>query len=336
MYRVKLMLASPPAISLAHPRTRRVVWLVLVLALLSCSCDNDSTKVVQPPVSLPVGHYYPAWSASGDSLYFQDIGITKINGNGSFQTDPDSAGLRIVSAAGGDTRMVFRSELFRYSLSPDGSAVCMALNGDLFIGTFINGRLDADAFSRITAIGGCASPSWGPVGDWIAFDSYYEDPRGSQAIWKVSPDGSGLTDLSVHGTGEWIMPSWHPSGSTLVHVRYVPSGTSASEIFVMDDNGKNGIRLTHNNTMDVNPQYSPDGALVCYENRSSGISTIYVMNADGSGRRSLAVGAMPAWSPVGDTIAYVSQTSSKSTNGTIWIVGVAGGGTTQVTRSRMP
>ncbi len=74
------------------------------------------------------------------------------------------------------------------------------------------------------------------------------------------------------------------------------------EIYVMDSDGGNLSRLTHNDTDDTYPAWSPDATRVAfvYENR------IHVMNADGTGRTRLTSrwAMEPKWSPDGTRIAF--------------------------------
>jgi Tol biopolymer transport system component len=297
---------------------------------LSCSDDND---VVEAPVdySLPVGHRYPTWSVDGDSLYYVDLGIVGLT-EGGYRVNPDSVGLRVISRSGGHGRMVVASRLSTYTLSPDGSALCMARNGNLFVGAFDRGKLNEATFQQITTIGSTASPSWG-AGDWIVFESEYQDPRGARAIWKVSADGNELIDLSVHGTGEWLMPSWDAAGTKIAYVRYVDD-TIWPEIFMMNGDGSNNRRLTRNERVDLHPHLSPDGTHLCYQVELDGIDTIHVMKVDGSADRAIATGALPVWSPNGSEIAYVALTANPSTSGTIWVIRPDGSNRTKITTTR--
>ena len=80
------------------------------------------------------------------------------------------------------------------------------------------------------------------------------------------------------------------------------------EIYVMDANGNNQIRLTHHPVEDAVPSWSPDGRRIVFvSNRNGGNYQIYVMDDDGKNVRRITEGAhdsTPAWSPDGRTIAY--------------------------------
>jgi Tol biopolymer transport system component len=79
------------------------------------------------------------------------------------------------------------------------------------------------------------------------------------------------------------------------------------ELYVMDDTG--GIRTMSRGwrRLDTAPQWSPDGARLTY---TSGYGEhIYLVNADGSGRREIApedgLKTLVRWSPAGSRLAYV-------------------------------
>jgi TolB protein len=83
------------------------------------------------------------------------------------------------------------------------------------------------------------------------------------------------------------------------------------EIYVVDSNGGEVRRLTRDWRFDAAPVWSPDGRKILFEHRHD----IWVMNADGSGRRNLtlsvsqpfAIDEGPVWSPDGRKILFVSN-----------------------------
>ena len=85
------------------------------------------------------------------------------------------------------------------------------------------------------------------------------------------------------------------------------------------------------------PQLSPDGERVLYTRRwvdkiaDRWTSSVWIMDADGSGARHLLEGSSPRWSPDGERIAYVAEGEPKGAQIHVrWMDGE--GGTTQITR----
>ena len=80
------------------------------------------------------------------------------------------------------------------------------------------------------------------------------------------------------------------------------------EIYVMDENGSNQIRLTSNSVIDGSPDWSADGSKITFESNIDGNYEIYAMNADGTGQTRLttdtAVDQGPAWSPDDSKVAF--------------------------------
>ena len=80
------------------------------------------------------------------------------------------------------------------------------------------------------------------------------------------------------------------------------------DIYVMNADGTNPIRLTNNGGFDEDPSFSPDGSKIAFvSDRDSGNAEIYVMNADGSNITRLTnsgVDFEPSFSPDGSKIAF--------------------------------
>lgn len=136
---------------------------------------------------------------------------------------------------------------------------------------------------------------------------------GLLAAFVVSPDGSGLTNLTPDTLLE-RNPQWSPDGRRLLVVRVDPSFSSEA-LYVMNADGSDRTELVPNADAVVDYRWSPDGTRIAFSlGRVSGttlVSSLWVMQADGSGKMRLASNAEePTWSPDGRQIGYVRNSGS--------------------------
>src|SRR5688500_4127396 len=80
-----------------------------------------------------------------------------------------------------------------------------------------------------------------------------------------------------------------------------------TEIFAMNSDGSNPLRLTFNDDFDTDPAFSPDGRFVVFQRQPLGPGQIWSMRTDGGGEVQLtdssASNRNPTWSPDGRRIA---------------------------------
>jgi TolB protein len=149
------------------------------------------------------------------------------------------------------------------------------------------------------------SPSFTTDGKLVLF---CRESGGIGHLWLMDADGGHQKQIT---DGSWFdgRPLFSPDGKRIVfsrqeqvRPRFTPvSGTSTlrfSEIFVMNADGTDQHRITHNLYADLPISFSPDGKRVFYfrdetQGRFLGAS---VMDADGSNSRDLGQGYTPALS----------------------------------------
>lgn len=203
-----------------------------------------------------------------------------------------------------------------FSWSPDGTQVVYARGPD-FHGQITVLNVDGTGAKRLTSGSlGSADPTFSPDGTLIVFDRI--DKTDHQQVWVMNADGTGKHQLTrSRQWNEW--PTWSPDGTRILFERYF-RGTRM-ELWTMNPNGSDKHRLARVKTFtDADggwwcacADWSPDGTKIAYEAvTEKHKSSIFVMNADGSGRvritfRSSTREENPDWSPDGTQIAFQSE-----------------------------
>ncbi len=89
------------------------------------------------------------------------------------------------------------------------------------------------------------------------------------------------------------------------------SGRSGNpDIYKVNPDGSNLVRLTTNSSPDSSPEWSPDGTRIAFVSERDGNKEIYLMSADGSDVVNVTQDAAedrdPSWSPDGSRLAFAS------------------------------
>jgi Tol biopolymer transport system component len=111
-------------------------------------------------------------------------------------------------------------------------------------------------------------------------------------IYVIRTDGSGLTKLTNIATDGAFDPTWSPDGTKIA---YAVFRAGQWHLLVMDADGSNKMPLTQG----LQPAWSSDGTQIVYRTQSD---RIYVMSADGTGKRAVTSGpcdGYPTWAPNG-------------------------------------
>jgi TolB protein len=250
----------------------------------------------------------PEWSPDGNLLAFTHYA------QNSEELLLGEAQIWILDLSTSQKTFLTRGDLPSWSF--DGSRIVLVRDRDIY-----TIDVPTSEVRRLTEFGSSFFPDWCPGDTLIAFDTNYMDPRGAKAIWIMRDDGSNLTDISIHGTGEWRQPVWSPDGLHILHRRYV--GNPGAELFVMNPDGSLPLQLTNDSREDRDATWSPDGRMIVWSSWLVGggdIPMLWMMDADGSNRISVGVaGEQPAWSPDGTEIAFQGFNQEENSQ-SIWIM----------------
>jgi Tol biopolymer transport system component len=174
--------------------------------------------------------------------------------------------------------------------SPDGRRIAFWFLGDC--GIFVT-TADGSGTPRplpTPGVSGCAArPEWSPDGTQIAFEGYSQDGWADIYLVDVTPEGATsrpkrlLTDDTFQ---EVTQPSWSPDGTEIAfsgsHSGYHAPGKGYRAIFKIDVNSLEETRLTKGSDTETSPTWSPDGEKIAYVRDTSDTSSIYMVGSDGS------------------------------------------------------
>ncbi len=205
-------------------------------------------------------------------------------------------GVYVVSRDGGELRHLVPGEVFHADLAPDGSEVLYQADGRI-VATHV-----ATGATRVVidppAGGFVWGASWSATGRYVTY--VREGDNGPRGVWIARRDGSEARVLFTAGEagGRLSIMDWLPDDSAAFAFSSVPvdPGTSlvrvtpdgdiseplASDIDLCGCGGGGAYRVV----------VSPDGSRVAFSDHTG---DIYVLNADGSGLRSVGQGTLIDW-----------------------------------------
>lgn len=206
------------------------------------------------PVAITSGastNVEPSWSPNGQKLVFvssrsgtrrREIWVVNADGTGLVQ-------LTTNVQLGSDSSGPIYSGDFNPSWSPDGSSIAFASdrnglsNAEIYVM-----NVDGTNQTRLTNITTYdRSPTWSPDSQRIGFESGF-----GNGINIMNRDGSNI----VNATRDGFNATWSPDGEKFAFNRY-DSSTGEFQIFIMNVDGTNAIKVTNNAFDSLAPNWAP-------------------------------------------------------------------------------
>jgi TolB protein len=238
----------------------------------------------------------PQWSPDGKRIAWSRAGTIYV-------MNADGSRMRRISPAGGGA-------LTGQPWSPDGTRLAYGYRrGDRAPSEVHVVGADGRGRRRLSA---GEQPTWSPAGQRLSF------LRGGN-VWTIDADGSGTRRLTSDARGAQRGAEWSPDGTRLAALR-------RGGLYVIAAGGGGQTRISRVGSLDPRDgpaRWSRAGDRIAFSDGNQ----VVVVNRNGSGRRRLAEGTNPAWSPDGSRLAF-----DRPADGHVFVVSSSGGAARPVTK----
>ena len=184
---------------------------------------------------------------------------------------------------------------FQADVSPDGRLVALRSDDEgPRLGTWlvgIDGRNPVHLSRKAGVRGGAAD--WSPDGRFVVYTGK-RDMDSFLGLWVVPVDGSSARRITPD-TWEAQYPAWSPDGELIAFTKVVPP--DEFQLYVVRPDGSGLRRLTRSESNDNYAAWAPDSRRLVFSSEGHDHPGLWIVNADGSGRRFLTDGGEPQWEP---------------------------------------
>ena len=272
--------------------------------LRSPAWTADGTKVVYEKIDYtprPQNQLLYSWDPQYEYRYTDVFPSFSADGTLVVTNKDEDSSIVTMNADGTNRKVVFQTvqgAAFAPSWSPDGLRIAFGYGG------FLQGRRTAGA--RIVLVNrdgtgveeltpdmpNAGFPSWSADGKEIVYRSFAQNERGLRIVNVATHATHALTN------GQDNLPYWSPDGSKIVFTR---QDGANFDIFTVRPDGTDLQHLTTFPTNDAHAVWSGDGQYILwnsgeygfrdeaalYDNSFQPYGSIWIMKADGTGKRQL-------------------------------------------------
>lgn len=275
-------------------------FVIALLAGCRSSGEPDDSFVAEDRL-----HIRPAWSPDGRTIVFYHAGVS-------------GRGLYLIETDGTNLRMLYPGDGIGATWSPDNQWLAFSLTGNLY-----KIRVNGDSVTRISTTPGAVRPAWSRDGRRIAFvrggiyvldlqantetDLFFSGDYpswhpnfidvvvqetirdavgigGTYRFRAINPNTLSLRTLHTFSSpDDCAFSSISPQGDAILYGLKPYNGLTQVWKIILST-GQH-IRLTDDGG--DYPAWSPDGRQIVYTRTEQGEGGLWIMNADGTGKRRL-------------------------------------------------
>lgn len=190
----------------------------------------------------------------------------------------------------------------------------------------VDGKIDAVAWTGMGSqilVAGHAKAS----GSQVSFECRIFDVTSGKVLWSKEATGASdsLRRLAHLMSDQVTFQLSGQPGVAHTRIAFVNNKTRRKEVYVMDYDGANTRAITANHSINLLPEWSPDGKTIAFNSYRAGNPDAYLINADGTGLRELSarqgLNTAPSWAPDGNTLAI---TLSRGGDPELYLIDKAG------------
>jgi len=127
-------------------------------------------------------------------------------------------------------------------------------------------------------------------------------------VWTMNIGGGGEVQITDTATADESVPVWNSDDTEFV---FASDRDGNWELYTMDEDGANPVRLTNMAGIETDASWSPTDTRIVFESDTGGPQDVMVINADGTGVVNITSHAAddgdPDWSPDGLKIVFNSD-----------------------------
>ncbi len=255
------------------------------------------------------GIYSQAWLPDGSGLVYSRAPVDSAPLS-------DTMDLGIVSLSGGPERQIslnVNSRLVSPSISRDGKrmvATLETIQREIWQAPW-RGDPAANSKAAFRLLDSTQSPFWQHLSPRGVSLLYNSPAAGTRNLWTYPMDRSGSPRQITTITGGSVTHSaWSPDET---RIAYSLTEGGNPDIWIVNTDGSNPVRLTDHASADFWPTWSSDGKWVAFTSTRSGSAQLWKVPARGGAAIQIndRHGYRSDWSPVDGRIAYIGRGSAE-------------------------